>query len=226
VLALGDDLLLVPGERKDAVMAELVAAAEVVRPGRAHLRAAMVTGPGIWSKRGLLGPLADQADRVARTRPWGLVDGLGELPPPLPSPSAPWRLGLLAAALWCGWGLMAARPAEAGAEAGTLSGEVLAFRDRRWLDFDVDDGSAALLFDVVDGDWRVRGDVGGGKAAWATGDGRYRVALEPGPGVLAEVAGRDLARSALAGVAPGDVDTLVARLRGVDSGVRVVRWGR
>lgn len=224
VLPLGDDLLLVPGERREAAMGVLVAAAELVRPQRAHLRAALLEGPGSWSRRGLLGPLADQADRVARTRPWGLVDGLGELPAALPAPAAPWRLGIAAAAMTALWAILASSAASAQSES-SLQGDVSRFRDRRWLEFDVDDASTAVVVDLLDGAWRVRGQTGpADKAEWAVGDGRYRLRLRDGPGLLVEWTAPAPFEGALTGVAPGDVDTLLARLRGLHADVAVVRW--
>lgn len=64
----GEDLLLMdwtsPGEATEL----LVLATQVATPRREHLRGVVLSGPGRWSRHGLLGPLATEAERAVRSR--------------------------------------------------------------------------------------------------------------------------------------------------------------
>lgn len=55
-------------------------------PSRDHIRGAKVEGPGAKTTRTLLGPAPLAALEASRARPWGEIDGMEELPDPLPPP--------------------------------------------------------------------------------------------------------------------------------------------
>ena len=60
--------------------------AEEASPPRQYLRGAMVSGPGEWFDDVLLGPLPIHCLDATRSRAWGAIDGIVELPQPLPPP--------------------------------------------------------------------------------------------------------------------------------------------
>lgn len=60
--------------------------AEEASPPRQYLRGAMVSGPGEWFDDVLLGPLPIHCLDATRSRAWGAIDGIAELPQPLPPP--------------------------------------------------------------------------------------------------------------------------------------------
>jgi hypothetical protein len=184
----GDDLLLVDGASIDAAQKVLFLAAELGVPRRDHLRAALVEGPGHWSKHGLLGPLADRGEQEVRTRAWGSVDGLGDLPSLLPEPPSArgWWLatGLLAAAALAiaRWTLLPSTPP---VEAG-LQVEFTDARGGIWTEFDVDDTAVVAVIRETEGralELVVPGASPADKADVATGDGRFLLHTQ-GDGVL------------------------------------------
>lgn len=177
--ALGDDLLLLDLNDAEAVFEAVRLAAEVGAPRRELVRGAVVEGPGRWSRHGLLGPLAEVASQLARTRAWGTVDGLGELPAPLPPPpsSRPWWGAAMALALVAVGSVAAAGRAPAPTDAWPLQAEFVSGRGGVWAQFDVDERAhvgvvreSAGRLDVV-AEPRSMLD----KITWAVGDGTYRV---------------------------------------------------
>ena len=225
-----EDFLLVPGERREAAVAALVAAAEVARPKREHLRGAFLAGPGHWTRRGLLGPLAERAERTARSRIWGTIDGIGELPPPLPAPPAPWRWWIANAVVaTCAVLMMTPgldKPAD-GSRWG-LSAEVIATSDGTWLDFDVRDAARVAIIEQREGKWRILpgSNSVADKATWATGDGRYRLHVRKSDGLLVAIDPTADLSSALTDLThvTNPKATLIARLRGLDTDADVVVW--
>ena len=98
---IGDDLLLVDAERMEQITPVLRLAAELGTPKRDLIRGAIVEGEGRWSPFGVLGSVADRAEREARYRTWGQIDEVESLPPALPpAPSArpAWAVTALIAA--------------------------------------------------------------------------------------------------------------------------------
>ena len=184
---IGDDLLLMDATRMDDIAVLLRTAAELGIPSANHLRGAIVTGPGAWSRHGLLGPLTEVAEREARFRGWGQIDGMERLPEVLPEPPSARHLGAAVAVLaLCTLLLtsLAFPPAENPAlfpiESSFTTG-----RGGIWTEFDVEEEAVITL---------VRQDENGlelvsqahapsDKAAYAVGDGSYRLHTS-GRGVL------------------------------------------
>lgn len=172
-----EDLLLLDAEREDEVRALLILATEVGSPPRELLRVARLEGPGRWSQHGLLGPLAQQARDIVRSRGWGTVEGMGELPAVLPAPPSA-RLvwmgaaisGLIAAASLLFW-IQPSVPSRGGDVTFTAA------RGGVWTAFDVDEEDRVLIVREVHGKLRLlhASSSAADKAVWATGDGGYRV---------------------------------------------------
>jgi hypothetical protein len=188
VLLLGEDLLALDGATAGDAARALVLAAELGVPGRDHVRGAVVEGPGAWSRQGLLGPLLDRGEAEARLRPWGTVDGIGELPGSIPEPPSArsWWMGV---AVLAAMGLALLRWSTLPAEAATDRGLDVAFTEGRggiWAEFDVDETAVVTVVRLTgDGELEVvsAGEGAGDKAIFATGDGRFRLHA-PGRGVL------------------------------------------
>ena len=76
--------------------------AEEASPPRQYLRGAMVSGPGEWFDDILLGPLPIHCLDATRSRAWGAIDGIAELPQPLPPPpksTSYWIAAIIASCL-------------------------------------------------------------------------------------------------------------------------------
>ncbi len=109
----GADCWLLPGDDLTAASEALSRLAEQNSPARHQLRGALLTGPGRWSRGVLLGPLPVYALEVARARPWAEIDGMSELPPPLPPPPRAtrwWACALLSGVLAVAAGFSAFSP--------------------------------------------------------------------------------------------------------------------
>ncbi len=177
--ALGDDVLLIDLGQPEAVFQAVQLAAEVNTPHRDLIRGAVFEGPGRWSRHGLLGPLSAQASQLARTRSWGTVDGLGELPHPLPPPPSarPWwgaAAMLSVAAAAC---VAAAVRAPTPTDAWPLHVEFVEGRGGVWAAFDVDERAHVGVVREADGHLDVIASPRShlDKLEWALGDGSYRV---------------------------------------------------
>jgi hypothetical protein len=85
-IQINGDVWLIDQEDLPEVEGLLEYLAEESQPPRHQLRGAMVSGPGEWFDDLMLGPLAIRSLDAARSRPWGSIDGIGELPMPLPPP--------------------------------------------------------------------------------------------------------------------------------------------
>ncbi|MEZ4235309.1 MAG: hypothetical protein R3F59_03950 [Myxococcota bacterium] len=176
---LGEDLLLLDATEIDALVRVLRIAAEVGIPAREHLRGALLDGPGSWTSRGLLGPLADRVAREVLQRSWGMVDGLGTLPEPLPDPPSArgaWAAALGMGALAVGAVLLAAVPpvAQRGA---ALQASFVEGRGGAWVSFDVPERTVVTMVGEIDGELFpiLASQSAADKAAFATGDGTYRL---------------------------------------------------
>ena len=80
------DAWLIDEEDLDEAENMLSLLAEEASPPRQYLRGAMVSGPGEWFDDILLGPLPIHCLDATRSRAWGAIDGIDELPQPLPPP--------------------------------------------------------------------------------------------------------------------------------------------
>lgn len=190
---MGDDLLLVHAPVPATVFRALRDRALTSWPTRDDVRGASMTLGGRWSPSGPLGPGPKQVPGALRGVRWGSIDGLGELPAPLPPPpsAAPWWALVLALGVLTflvgRWAL------EEGAgfapQASRLDVEVVEARQGMWVDFDVDDlARVVLLMEERDGPRiLLSGRSAAEKAAMATGDGRYRVHLLADRALIAQV---------------------------------------
>ncbi len=185
---IGDDLLLIDATDMSLVAPALVLAAELGRPHRDLVRGAVVEGQGRWSAYGVLGPLADQAEREARYRTWASIDELGELPMPVPEPPSPRRAWAVVAALGVALVIsmqlaMTSVPTHVSLP---LDVDFTAGRGGVWSAFDApEDARISLVRLDPDGALEVvlQSATSADKADWAIGDGSYRTFTE-GPGVL------------------------------------------
>lgn len=210
----GEDLLLLQvdtrtgrgseGTEIGEAIAVLRTAAEVASPSREHLRGVVLEGPGAWTERGLVGPLAEKAAREVLHRSWGTIalsTGPGpldvvELPPPLPEPPSARRMWLLVAAmsLLLGIVLSLALLPQDSPVAEPLQAEFTPGRGGMWAAFDVPEEALVTLVGLRDGVlWTVLSSrKAADKVAYATGDGSYRLFV-PGDGVLLLVTDAPLA---------------------------------
>jgi len=123
--------------------------------------------------------LAERAVEEVRTRSWGTVDTMGELPEPLPTPPSARRLwsvvGVLAVVALL-TGAVALRsampPRDAALEADFTPG-----RGGIWSGFDVDDRALVTIVRESGGvlDVVMRSESPADKMALAVGDGSYRL---------------------------------------------------
>ncbi|MBN2799913.1 MAG: hypothetical protein JXX28_12275 [Deltaproteobacteria bacterium] len=195
--ALDGDLLLMEWSEPEEGRAVLRLAAELESPRREHLRGALLQGPGRWSRWGLLGPLGSRAREEVKTRSWGAVDGIGELPGPLPPPpSSRWwwaGVGLVTALSGVLIGAMLLSPAP---NATPLEVQFTPGREGLWVAFDTEDTATVALVSLEGGhlQLRLQGESPVEKAEVATGDGSYRTHVQgegalvvSAPGVLGDL---------------------------------------
>lgn len=185
---IGEDLLLLDADQLEQIAPVIRLATELGLPKRDQIRGAIVEGEGRWSPFGVLGTLADKAEREARYRTWGSVDGMEALPealPPVPSARRAWAVtALLAAAC-----LLAVQVAWSPQLAHARPGLEVEFTEGRggvWTAFDVpEDALVHLVHSNMEQGFTVAhsATLPSDKAAWATGDGSYRLFTE-GPDAL------------------------------------------
>ena len=185
---IGEDILLVDANDMDRVAPVVTLAAELGKPCRDEIRGAIVEGDGHWSRFGLLGPLAESAEREARYRTWGQVDSVGELPETLPEPPSAhgaWAMVLMLAAAALLVLQLAWFPMASGAAKG-LDAQFTEGRGGVWTVFDVPETSLVHLVHL-NADRQpvmVLGSTSAAdKAELAVGDGSYRSFTE-GPEIL------------------------------------------
>lgn len=174
---LGDDLLLVDLDDEEHVHRVLLLAAEADVPGRAHIRGVVVRGPCRWSPRGLLGPLVSEGATSVRSAEWGVIDGLGELPAPLPPPPSArpvWVAALALAALTMLLLVQITGPASAAN--GRLNATFTPARQGVWAEFDLADTAYLTVLGQRGGRVRplLQSATPGDKVVFAVGDGTYR----------------------------------------------------
>lgn len=222
-----DDVLLLDFSDPRVVTEVLALATRVGAPARDHVRGLVLSGPGRWSRHGLLGPVPSEAEMAVRSRPWGVVEGAGELPGPMPAPPSArrWWAGVGALAVLAALSVVAA--ADGGPRAThPLDASFSVGRGGIWSAFDVDGAAYVTLvrqtetgLDVV-----LHSTSAADKAALATGDGSYRLHTM-GRGVLLASTGTPLAAlepmvTAAAG-AGSPLKDLAARIRQADPGADV-----
>lgn len=167
---------IVDVEQLEDVEAVLVYLASQGTPERDSLRGAMVSGPGLWLDDVLVGPLPLRSLDAARSRPWGSIDGIDELPLPLPPPPkmTSWWVAAAASTLLClsslAWALDDAGPKAQYPLVSEFDSHV-DFVDVR---FDVSDKAYITVV-------KWKGGILHSESTWtpsekgklATGDGRY-----------------------------------------------------
>ncbi|MEL6346443.1 MAG: hypothetical protein AAFV53_25255 [Myxococcota bacterium] len=202
----GPDSWLFPADDLSDVQDALTDLARQNTPPRYFLRGALVEGPGRWSqkpgrsKRGkvLLGPLPVRVLEAARARPWAEIDGIGELPPPLPPPPRATGLWVATAALAVGTALVGAWALNPPAVPPTCPIQAdFIVRDAGIIArFDADELSVIDVVALEDAALQVvASQEREGKGRWATGEGDYqlhlparRVALISSPEGIGELA--------------------------------------
>jgi hypothetical protein len=177
--AIGDDLLLVDATDVAPLQQLLSLAAEVGTPERGGLRGALATAPGRWCAHGVLGAVAPQAALQVRARPWGSIEGVGDLPAPLPTPPSarPWWIGVGAlGATAAAVALLCAVP-RAAPPAHPLDATFTEGRGGVWADIDLDERADLVLVRTVGGqvDVVLASQNAAEKSTFANGDGRYRL---------------------------------------------------
>lgn len=186
-VAIEDDLLLLPVGERSSLFEVLRLAAELKRPERHLLRGVVLTGPGGWSRFGPLGPLGRKASREVLNRAWGVIDGLGALPEPLPEPpsaSLAWVAvgGLAMAAAGALWFATLTSP---GGASGTFA-DFVPHEGGLYARFDVPEDRlvTVISFEGRNPQIVLAGTSVADKASVAVGDGSYLAHLPPGEALL------------------------------------------
>jgi hypothetical protein len=175
----GDDLLLVDLAKPEPVHELVRLAAEVGWPDRDQLRGAVLEGAGRWSSHGLLGVIADKAELAVRSKAWGDVEGMDELPETLPDPPSArkWWIAVAAVAILgasvTGYAFAPPIPERSH----PIAADFTPGRGGYWADFDVDDAALVTIVRETDGklDVVLHSAAAVDKAQFATGDGGYRL---------------------------------------------------
>lgn len=229
----GDDLLLIDFSDPDAVRRLITVACEVGRPTREHLRGATLAGAGRWTPHGLIGPLAERAIADVKLASWGEVQGVSELPTPLPEPPSSrgwWTAVAAIAAVGVGLFMHAVQVPRAPAR-WPLETDFVVGRDGTWAKFRVDERAVVSAVRVADGqlDPLRIGVSAADKSEWATGDGTYRLhAVGDGLAVVSSTVPIATLAS-LVEDARKDADPLgglVSRVRAADPYADVAVWTR
>lgn len=206
-----DDLLLVDFARPDEVESALRMAAELGMPHRDHLRGALLEAPGAWTRHGLVGPMVERARQELKHRIWSVVEGVDELPDPLPPPpsarslwSTAGGLSLLTVLL----ARLALSPADA-AIAETLSVDFSEGRGGIWTAFDLPETSLLTVVREQDGALEVvhASRTPADKMPFAVGDGSWRLHV-PGDAVMIIASDRPVHLGPLLSDAAGSPDPM------------------
>ena len=209
--SISGDAWLIPYENLPDVHDALSYLSEVNTPPRHYLRGALISGPGRWYKGVLLGLLPVRALEAARSRPWGEIDGIDELPPPLPPPprASFWWLGAVSTFAVSVFVLLwALSPEEVGPHYPI---EIEFYQENTDIRarFDVDDLAYIDILTAKDGKLNVvHHALFKDKGLISTGDGRYFFREEAD--YIAIISSRKPIESlpAIAQVAQGDLDPM------------------
>ncbi len=227
----GEDVLLLDAQNYEPVKNLLQLAAEVGKPSRDHIRAVLLEGPGRWSSLGLLGPVVESAEVAVRSRSWGSIDGMGELPAPLPPPPSAkkWWIGVgLSAMVGIAATIYAVLPG-APDIVFPLDLEFTAGRGGVWGAFDVEEGAHITIVREASHEVQVvlQSDSVGDKATLATGDGAYRFHAQ-GEGALIISSPAPIpeleAQLAAVGSEESPLDALAERIRATQPVADVQLW--
>src|SRR5690606_11981481 len=174
-----DDLLLVDATDLEAVGAVVRTATELGMPHRDHLRGVLLEGVGAWTRHGLVGPLVERARQELKHRIWSVVEGLGELPEPLPDPPSArplWTSALVLSAVTLLLARVAVTPADA-AVTGSLDVEFTEGRGGVWAAFDVPEEALVSLVRDSGGSLEIvhASRTPADKVRFAVGDGTWRL---------------------------------------------------
>jgi len=176
---LGDDLLIIDASDFESISRTLIVAAELNTPGRDHIRGTRMRGFGQWRKGRLLGPLPAQAEQEARYRPWGIIDGIGELPQPMPEPPSARPVWLVDGVLALVTLLLFFPIVHAAPDTSATRFQPTFAEDESgiWVHMDVADTSTICVIteDAHGVHLRVAPDGPASKAKIALGDGTYRM---------------------------------------------------
>lgn len=155
-------------------------------PARHHLRGALVCASGRWVKKRLLGPAPLVALEEARAQPWGEIQGVAELPAPLPPPPKAtrwWAAAGVAVVLAVAAAGFSAMPRELP-PTWPLQAEFVTAPDGWQVRFDTDELAVVDVVARVDGQLQVvHSGVRAEKGRWATLGGDFQVEI-PGEEVL------------------------------------------
>ena len=167
---------LMDADQIEEIESVLIHLASQGTPERDCLRGAMVSGPGLWLDTVLVGPLPLRSLDAARSRPWGSIDGIDELPLPLPPPPkmTSWWVSAAASTLLflssLAWALDDAAPKAQYPLMSEFDSHV-DFVDVR---FDVSDRAHITVVKWKGGILHPESSwTPSGKGQLATGDGRY-----------------------------------------------------
>jgi len=155
--------------------------AEESQPPRHQLRGAMVSGPGEWFDDMMLGPLAIRSMDAARSRPWGSIDGMGELPMPLPPPpkATSWWVGAIVSGMLSISSLAWALTPEPITPNYPLEAEFYVTNEAVDVRFDVNDMAYVSIVQLRQGILTREDEFTPvGKGKHSTGDGRYYLRVD------------------------------------------------
>lgn len=179
-ISVGRDCWLVAADDLSNIQQSLSMLARLNSPPRHLLRGALVEGVGRWSQQFLLGPLPIFAIEAARARPWAEIDGIGELPPPLPpAPRATrwWAAVALIGSLAALAGSHALQP-QVQTAACPVQAQFDLFDDGVVVRFDTDDlAYVDIVAQEADGVRLIAWAASADKGSWATGEGDYRLVV-------------------------------------------------
>jgi hypothetical protein len=184
----GNDSILVDAERVPAWDQVVLQRVRMGLPRREHIRGAVTRAPGLWGARCILGPAPVLALETSRSRPWGEIDGIPNLPeslPPPPNVARWWSSAIAAGLLALAVGLLVLM---GGGTRATYSFESKEFWGSNGLTvrFDIDDMAFLNAYQFTPAGIKVELEsrTAADKAAFATGEGDFELEVAPGGLVL------------------------------------------
>ena len=175
------DAWLIDEDDVEDVEAILVELAKESSPAKQFLRGSLVSGPGEWYDDILLGPLPIRCLDAVRSRPWGAIDGISELPQPLPPPpkaTMAWAVAAFFSALSVSslaWALQPIAPEELH----RIDAEFEVSRESVDARFDVSDAAYITVVRMNNGILSIDEEYSSAtKGVIATGDGRFYLRVD------------------------------------------------